>query len=78
MRGMIAQTTSPHKALASRIRDERQARGLSLRDMAEASGVSFATLQRVETGRRDLRISTLFAIAETLGVPVAGFLGDHS
>jgi len=74
---MIAQTRSTRNALAARIRNRRQSAGWSLRDMAEASGLSFATLQRVESGR-DSRISTLETIADFFGLSLVGLLGDQS
>src|SRR4051794_35382955 len=54
-----------------RLREERQRRGLSLRDLAEEIGVSFNTLSRVERGR-DCRASAADVIDAWLAVPFGG------
>jgi transcriptional regulator with XRE-family HTH domain len=45
----------------------RQARGFSLRELAEKAGVSQTTIQKAENGQ-DIKISTLSGIATALGV----------
>ena len=43
-------------------------RGMTLEDLARASGVSVVALQKNETGRRSLSLETLVKIAVGLGV----------
>ncbi|WP_432843804.1 helix-turn-helix domain-containing protein [Dactylosporangium sp. CA-092794] len=53
-------------AVGSRIRAARQARGMSLRALAEKVGVSASMLSLLETGRSRSSIPTLYAVVEAL------------
>ncbi|WP_238006336.1 cupin domain-containing protein [Dactylosporangium sp. AC04546] len=53
-------------AVGSRIRAARQARGLSLRALAEKVGVSASMLSLLENGRSRSSIPTLYAVVEAL------------
>jgi len=54
---------------AVRLRQLREARGLSLRDLEWLSGVSYNTIWRIEAGRRKrTHRSTVLKLAEALGV----------
>ena len=55
-----------------RIRQLRERKGVSLRELARLSGVGAATLCRIESGEANPRLSTLLSLAEVLGV----FVGD--
>lgn len=57
-----------HPDMGNRLRAERRARGLSLRDLAERLGVSSSLISQVETGRTSPSVSTLYAIANELDV----------
>jgi transcriptional regulator with XRE-family HTH domain/quercetin dioxygenase-like cupin family protein len=54
--------------MGERLREARQARGLSLRGLAERLGVSPSLISQVETGRARPSVSTLYAIASSLGI----------
>jgi transcriptional regulator with XRE-family HTH domain len=54
----------------TRLQVERRMRGLSVRALSRASGVSFQCLHHLETGRRAGRETTWRQIADALGVPV--------
>lgn len=54
--------------MGDRLREARQARGLSLRALADRLGVSPSLISQVETGRARPSVSTLYAIATTLGI----------
>jgi transcriptional regulator with XRE-family HTH domain len=51
-----------------RIRELRVQRALSLRALGERSGVTFATINNLENGRRPARLVTIRKLAEALGV----------
>jgi transcriptional regulator with XRE-family HTH domain len=51
------------------LRELRRARGLSMEDVARLSGVSWRTIQRIETGKSRPHRPTRDAIARALGVP---------
>jgi transcriptional regulator with XRE-family HTH domain len=57
------------------IRQLRQHRGLSLRDLAEQSGLSQSFLGAVERGRSDIAVGRLAQVAAVLGHDVASLLG---
>jgi len=71
--------------LVARVKARRRSLGLSLRDAADAIGVSAATLSRIESGGRLPGRETLLRIAHWLGVrldlsgpPRAGHRGRAS
>jgi len=55
----------------------RQARGLSLRGLAEEAGVHYVTLARIEAGIYDPRLTTLRKVAKALWVTVAQVIGEQ-
>jgi transcriptional regulator with XRE-family HTH domain len=60
--------------LAETLRKLRLEKGLSRPELARRSGVSDITIYVAETRRRDLRISTIRALAEALEVPMGDLL----
>jgi transcriptional regulator with XRE-family HTH domain len=57
-----------HPQIGDRLRAERQAHGLSLRELAERLGLSASLISQIETGRARPSVSTLYALAGALGV----------
>lgn len=51
-----------------RIREARVGQGLSLEKLARLTGISAPALSLIETGKRDLRLTTLARIAAALRV----------
>jgi transcriptional regulator with XRE-family HTH domain len=51
----------------------RDTRGLSQRDLAAKSGVGYASIARIETGRQDPTVGMLTRLAEALGIRVVDF-----
>jgi transcriptional regulator with XRE-family HTH domain len=62
------------EALGAFIRAQRLASRLSLRDLADRTGVSNAYLSQLERGRHEPSLSVLKAISEALGVPLESLL----
>jgi transcriptional regulator with XRE-family HTH domain len=60
-----------YQTLALRLREERRRRRLSLRKLAEVSGLSPTTVHHIEAGQGSPSLATLQALASTLGVPLA-------
>ncbi len=56
-----------------RLRELRTERGLSLRALAQASGVSVTAISQIEKNRVSPSVSTLQQLATALGVPVIAF-----
>lgn len=63
-----------YRTLALRLREERRRRRLSLRKLAEVSGLSPTTVHHIEAGHGSPSLATLQALASTLGVPLAALL----
>lgn len=55
-------------AKASKIRELREARGLSLDELGQRMGVAAGTVRRWEAGEVDVDEGTLAQLADTLGV----------
>jgi transcriptional regulator with XRE-family HTH domain len=59
--------------VGGRLRELRQDRGMSMRSLARASGLSTNALSMIERSRTSPSVSTLYKIAEALGVPITAF-----
>jgi transcriptional regulator with XRE-family HTH domain len=55
------------------LRQWRKARGLNQWDLADRSGVGYASIARIETGRQDPTVSMLTRLAEALNIGVVDF-----
>jgi transcriptional regulator with XRE-family HTH domain len=66
------------RRVANNLREKRKARGLSLDQLAVASGVSRAALSQIETQKSNPSLSVLWKIAVGLGIPFAELLGGNS
>ncbi len=58
-----------------RLRALRRERGITLADLAAATGVSESTLSRLESGRRRATLELLLPLARTYGVPLDDLVG---
>lgn len=63
------------RRVAENLRQRRKARGLSLDDLARASGVSRAALSQIETCKSNPTVGVLWKIAVGLGLPFADLVG---
>lgn len=64
------------RRVAENLRHKRKLRGMSLDELARASGVSRAALSQVETCKTNPTVGLLWKIAVGLGVPFADLLGQ--
>lgn len=55
----------------------RKAAGLTLRELAEKSGVWFGTINRLEMGHNDGSIVTIELLADALGVSIDEYIGHE-
>jgi transcriptional regulator with XRE-family HTH domain/quercetin dioxygenase-like cupin family protein len=68
-RGRRNGTPEPeYVTMGDRLRQARQARGMSLRRLAEVLGVSPSLISQVETGRAKPSVHTLYAMANELNI----------
>lgn len=71
---MKNEKTNQNQALASHLRKLRTDRGLRLQDLADNSGVSRATLSRIENGDVSPTAETLGCLAAALALPISQLL----
>ena len=62
--------------VGQRIRAWRLAEGLTLDQLARLSGISGPALSLIETGKRDVRLTTLARIAAALRLPLEVLLAE--
>lgn len=60
-----------------KIREMREAAGMSQPRLAAAAGIALRTLTYAESGR-DVRLSTALAIARALGIPLSELLNEEA
>jgi transcriptional regulator with XRE-family HTH domain len=61
------------KKVGSKVRKHRKARKLSLQEVGDAIGMNISNLSFLETGRTNLHLRTLKAIAEVFDIDVTDF-----
>lgn len=61
---------------AEKLKRARARAALTLRELADASGVDFSTIWQLESGRRGARPSTVRKLAAALGVIPADLIPD--
>src|SRR3954454_16482967 len=64
------------RRVALNLRDKRKDRGLSLDQLAVASGVSRAALSQIESSKSNPSLSVLWKIAMGLQIPFSELLGE--
>jgi transcriptional regulator with XRE-family HTH domain len=67
---------NPAARIAANLRALRARRKLSIVALAERSGVARATLTKLEAGRGNPTIDTLYALADALGVALGDVIGE--
>ena len=60
----------PQRAFGQRIRELRQAAGMTQDDLSERCGLFRTYMSRIETGKANPTLSMIHALAGSLGVPV--------
>jgi transcriptional regulator with XRE-family HTH domain len=63
--------------VGSRLREERERRGISLRELARRVGVSPSLVSQIELDRVNPSVSTLYALVTDLGMTMGDVFGDN-
>jgi transcriptional regulator with XRE-family HTH domain len=63
--------------LGEHLRRLRETRGISMRYLAQASGLSANALSMIERGKSSPSVSTLYKLADALHMPVTSFFGEE-
>lgn len=61
-----------------RLRELRDERKISMRGLATKSGLSANALSMIERGKTSPSVSTLYKLADALGVPITAFFGSQT
>jgi transcriptional regulator with XRE-family HTH domain len=64
--------------VATSLRELREARGISMRTLATKSGLSANALSMIERGKTSPSVSTLYKLADALGVSITAFFGTET
>jgi transcriptional regulator with XRE-family HTH domain len=62
--------------IGERLRELREARNISMRALATRSGLSANALSMIERGRASPSVSTLYKLADALGISITSFFGS--
>lgn len=71
-------TPGAHAEVGVQLRETRTALGYSLSALAARAGVGKGSLSEIESGQRNPTLSTLYALANALDVPLARLLQERS
>lgn len=61
--------------VSTRLRELREGRGISMRTLATKSGLSANALSMIERGKTSPSVSTLYKLADALGISITAFFG---
>lgn len=64
--------------VGTRLRELRELRGISMRALATKSGLSANALSMIERGKTSPSVSTLYKLADALGISITAFFGTES
>lgn len=64
--------------VGTRLRQLREERNMSMRSLATASGLSANALSMIERGKTSPSVSTLYKLADAMGVPITTFFGEQT
>lgn len=64
--------------IGQRLRELREARNISMRALATKSGLSANALSMIERGKASPSVSTLYKLADALGISITAFFGSHT
>ena len=63
--------------VGGRLRELRNERGMSMRALARESGLSANALSMIERGRTSPSVSTLYKLADAMGIPITAFFREE-
>lgn len=64
--------------IGDRLRELREARNISMRSLASKSGLSANALSMIERGKASPSVSTLYKLADALGISITSFFGSDA
>lgn len=74
---MVKADRESNRLIGERLRAIRQTKGLTLAEVAEATGLNMSAVSRAETSQRRISASQIAPLAQALGVTVGQILGTE-
>ena len=71
-------TYTDEKIIGERVRKARVLANLTLKELSDATGIGYATISRIETGKRILNVIELIKISDKTNQPLMFFLGNEN
>lgn len=68
--------TEKRRAIGARVRAEREYANVTQERLEELAGVKRLTIQNIESGATDARVSWLLRISRALGIPASSLLAE--
>lgn len=66
--------TESRLVFGKRLREARQAKNMTLEDLADASGITWSYIAQVEVGRRNISVDNMHFLSAGVGVPLSELL----
>ncbi|WP_295821209.1 helix-turn-helix transcriptional regulator [uncultured Deinococcus sp.] len=66
--------TASRLTFGRRLREERQKKGMTLEDLAEASGITWSYIAQVEVGRRNISVDNMHFLAAGVNLSLVELL----
>jgi transcriptional regulator with XRE-family HTH domain len=76
-RADLTETPTSEDDVPQRLREAREAAGLSLRQLAKRLDISPSALSQIETGKSRPSVRTLYAVVSELGISLDELFGHH-
>ncbi len=73
---VMAAKEAPSVNVGKRLRELREERNISMRGLAAKSGLSANALSMIERGKTSPSVSTLYKLADAMGVEITAFFGE--
>jgi len=74
----VFQNEAPSVDVGTRLKELREQRNISMRSLATKSGLSANALSMIERGKTSPSVSTLYKLADALGISITAFFGSES
>lgn len=71
----VFQNEAPSVDVGTRLKELREQRNISMRSLATKSGLSANALSMIERGKTSPSVSTLYKLADALGISITAFFG---
>lgn len=65
-----------HFRVGHKIKEVRDKLGISIQELSDKSKINLSTIQSIERGQRDIKVSELFRISKALNIRISGFLNS--